>query len=124
MQRSRHDQEHEDLGKARGHVRVGVSCATVAAYAGTGNCNVRWDASTTCHDTYAPQGGEYVLTVECWGVHGRPKQVPLYEVGPCEQSSRWSPRTGHAASNRRTSWRTSLLNVGVVTGTHVEIYRA
>lgn len=91
MQRSRHDQEHEDLGKARGHVRVGVSCATVAAYAGTGNCNVRWDASTTCHDTYAPQSGEYVLTVECWGVHGRPKQVPLYEVGPCERSSRWSP---------------------------------
>lgn len=34
------------------------------------------------------------------------------------------PGTGHAASNRRTSWRTSLLNVGVVTGTHVEIYRA
>ncbi|WP_267616510.1 hypothetical protein [Gordonia bronchialis] len=109
----------------------GVACATVvtagAAHADTRNCDVRWDAlgaSATCHDTHAPKGREYVLIVECWGVHGLPNRFPLYGVGPYEQSSRWFVPTGRASGNCSTSWGAPSLNVGVVTGAHVEIYRA
>ncbi|MEE3853129.1 hypothetical protein VZC37_22520 [Gordonia sp. LSe1-13] len=105
---------------------IGLLAGAGEAHAGVNDCDVRWNAlgaSAVCHDTGAPQGREYVLIVECWGLHGVPNRFPLYTVGPYTQSSRWFVPTGQASGNCSTSWGAPSFNAGVVTGAHVEIYR-
>lgn len=123
-----------DAVVSRTRIGAGVVAAVVAglvvgagnADARTDKCDVRWNAlgaSVTCHDTGAPPSREYVLIVECWGLHGIPNRFPLYAVGPYSQSSRWFVPTGRASGNCSSSWGAPSLNVGVVTGAHVGVYR-
>lgn len=96
------------------------------AQAAPQDCAVRWDAlsaSASCADTDAPPGREYMLIVECWGVHGIPNAFPFYAIGPYSQSTRSFVPTGGAAGGCSMSWGAPTLNAGLVTGAHVEIYR-
>ncbi|PTR30563.1 hypothetical protein C8K36_102414 [Rhodococcus sp. OK519] len=108
----------------------GLACATFigsgAAQADPADCGVRWDpfnATATCHDIDAPPGREYVLIVDCWGLHGIPNAFPFYAIGPYTQSSRSFVPTGEAAGACGTNWGAPSLNAGVITNAHVEIYR-
>ncbi|WP_415972420.1 hypothetical protein [Rhodococcus sp. 077-4] len=112
---------------------VAVSGLAVATIIGPGiaqadpqDCAIRHDAfsaSATCFDTGAPAGREYTLAVECWGLHGIPNRFPFYAVGPYTSSTRSFVPTDQASGNCSSSWGMPTLNVGVVTGAHVEIYR-
>lgn len=108
----------------------GLAFATVigsgTAHAGPQDCAIQRDAfsaAATCHDTDAPPGREYVLVVDCWGLHGIPNAFPFYAVGPYSSSTRSFVPTDQASGNCSTNWGAPALNVGVVTDAHVEIYR-
>ncbi|CAM2890284.1 Secreted protein [Prescottella defluvii] len=108
----------------------GLAFATVVgsgtAQADPAPCVVQWDpfnASATCQDTGASPGREYVLVVDCWGLHGIPNAFPLYAIGPYSQSSRSFAPTGRETGACGTNWGAPSFNLGVITGAHVETYR-
>ncbi|MCJ0903655.1 hypothetical protein [Rhodococcus sp. ARC_M6] len=110
-----------------------VSGLAFAAIVGSGtaqadaqDCVIQRDvfsAAATCHDADASPGREYVLIVECWGVHGIPNAFPLYAIGPYSQSSRSFVPTGQGAGGCSTNWGAPSLNAGVIVNARVEIYR-
>lgn len=117
---------------AAARVSAVVSGLAVASIVGSGvasagpqDCSVSHDAfsaSVTCHDTGAPASREYVLSIECWGLHVIPDRFPFYAVGPYSASTSWFGPTGQASGTCSSSWGANVANVGVVTGAHVETY--
>ncbi len=108
----------------------GIAFATFigsgTAQSAPADCVVQWDpfnATATCHDIDAPPGREYVLIVDCWGLHGIPNAFPLYAIGPYSQSSSSFVPTSQTTGGCGTNWGAPSLNVGVITNAHVEIYR-
>lgn len=108
----------------------GVAFAAIigsgTAGADPGDCVIQRDlfgATAACHDAAAPAGREYVLVVDCWGLHGIPNAFPLYAIGPYSQSSRSFAPTGGSEGGCSTNWGAPTLNAGVITNAHVEIYR-
>lgn len=117
---------------AAARVSAVISGLAVASIVGSGvasagpqDCAVAHDpfsASVTCHDTGAPPGREYYLSIECWGLHGIPNAFPFYAVGPYNASTSSFGPTGQASGTCSSGWGAIVPNVGVVTGAHVETY--